>query len=76
MTAITNQNAHQKCQKANADTRIVGPDSKWAPYYWFFKLKDGYLAYRRISFEREAYANENSMNYLKERKFWNFRKYL
>ncbi|MFS4431122.1 hypothetical protein [Chryseobacterium sp. GVT01B] len=45
-------------------------------YYWVFKLKNGYLAYRRISFEREAYANENNLNYLQKRKFWNFRKYL
>ncbi|SDJ29714.1 hypothetical protein [Chryseobacterium jejuense] len=45
-------------------------------YYWFFKLKDGYQAYRRISFEREAYANEHNLNYLKKRRFWNFRKYL
>ncbi len=45
-------------------------------YYWFFKLKDGYLAYRRISFEKEAYANENNLNYLRKRKFWSFRKYL
>nr|WP_232816057.1 hypothetical protein [Chryseobacterium capnotolerans] len=44
-------------------------------YYWFFKLKDDYLAYRRISFEREAYANESNLDYLSKRKFWNFRKY-
>ncbi len=35
-------------------------------YYWFFKLKDGYLAYRRISFEREAYTNEHNLTYLKK----------
>ncbi len=45
-------------------------------YYWFFRLKDAYKAYMRISFEREAYANEGNLGYLKERKFWNFRKYL
>ncbi|WP_415328445.1 hypothetical protein [Chryseobacterium sp. MMS23-Vi53] len=45
-------------------------------YYWVFKLKNTDSAYRRISFEREAYANESNLNYLKERKFWNFRKYL
>jgi len=45
-------------------------------YYWVFKLKDGDLAYRRISFEREAYANEQNLSYLKNRKFWSFRKYL
>ena len=30
------------------------------------------LAYRNISFEREAYANEKDLNYLKKRPFWNF----
>lgn len=44
-------------------------------YYWFFKLKDNYLAYRKISFEQEAYDNERNLNYLKKRKFWNFRTY-
>jgi hypothetical protein len=33
-------------------------------------------AYRNISFEREAYANEKSLSYLKKRPFWNFLKYL
>ncbi|WP_259112117.1 hypothetical protein [Chryseobacterium sp. JUb7] len=45
-------------------------------YYWVFKLKDSHSAYRRISFEREAYANESDLNYLKKRTFWNFKKYL
>ena len=34
------------------------------------------LAYRNISFEREAYQNEKDLNYLKSRSFWNFLKYL
>lgn len=33
-------------------------------------------AYRNISFEREAYANEYNFNYLKNRKFWNFTNFL
>lgn len=45
-------------------------------YYWLFKLKNPYHAYLRISFEREAYANERDLNYLNKRKFWSFRKYL
>ncbi|EJL73564.1 hypothetical protein [Chryseobacterium populi] len=45
-------------------------------YYWFFKLKNGYQAYKRISFEREAYANEHDLTYLEKRQFWSFRKYL
>ena len=33
-------------------------------------------AYHNISFEREAYANEGNLEYLKQRKFWSFLKYL
>ena len=34
------------------------------------------LAYRNISFEREAYANEKDLDYLKQRSFWKFLKYI
>lgn len=34
------------------------------------------VAYRAISFEREAYENELDESYLKNRKFWSFWKYL
>ena len=44
-------------------------------YYWYFKLNDKHLAYRNISFEREAYAMEEDLNYLKTRKIWSFWKY-
>ena len=45
---------------------------------WFvklFKYKNWYLAYQNISFEREAYQNENNLQYLENRKFWSFIKY-
>jgi len=41
-----------------------------------FQYKSWHLAYRNISFEREAYANEKDLNYLKSRSFWDFIKYL
>lgn len=34
------------------------------------------IAYRNISFEREAYYNEDNMEYLKTRKNWRFLKYI
>jgi len=44
---------------------------------WFVKLfKYGGKAYNNISFEREAYANEDVTNYTKIRKFWAWTKYL
>lgn len=33
-------------------------------------------SYRNISFEREAYQNDDNLEYLKSRKFWQFLKYL
>ena len=45
-------------------------------YYLYFKLKNSYLAYKSISFEREAYAMENDLNYLEKRKIWSFWKYI
>jgi len=40
------------------------------------QYKNADLAYRNISFEREAYANEKDLNYLKRRSFYEFVKYL
>ena len=33
-------------------------------------------AYLNISFEREAYENEKDLNYLKQRSFWSFLKFI
>lgn len=38
--------------------------------YFRMKGKKHHQAYRSISFEKEAYQNENDMNYLKIRKRW------
>jgi hypothetical protein len=39
------------------------------------KFKNKNDAYRNISFENEAYSNENNLNYLKTRKLYSFFKY-
>lgn len=44
-------------------------------YYWYFKLNDHFLAYRYISFEREAFAMEDDLQYLHNRKLWSFWKF-
>ncbi len=38
--------------------------------------KDRNAAYKNISFEREAYAKEKDLNYLKQRSFWRFLYYV
>ncbi|MFO7719518.1 MAG: hypothetical protein R6W85_03655 [Gillisia sp.] len=42
----------------------------------YFQTRDANRAYRNISFEREAYANEGNLNYCIVRKRWNFTGYL
>lgn len=46
--------------------------------YWIrrFYYKNHYLAYKNISFEREAYENEKDPLYLKNRKVYSWLKYL
>ncbi|SFS51682.1 hypothetical protein SAMN04488006_1766 [Lutibacter maritimus] len=41
-----------------------------------FQYKNHNKAYKNISFEREAYMNENNLKYLKNRKHYSFLKYL
>ncbi|HSM63978.1 MAG TPA: hypothetical protein VK833_08585 [Gillisia sp.] len=53
-------------------------------YLWYgieyliriFQYKKRHLAYRNISFEREAYKNEGDMNYINSRRFLDYLKYL
>ena len=40
------------------------------------RYKNIFLGYKNISFEREAYAEENNADYLKKRKFLGFMNYL
>lgn len=47
----------------------------WYVIEWLIRLPSG-DAYRNISFEREAYANEYDSEYLKKRGFFAFLKYL
>lgn len=48
----------------------------WYVIEWLIRLFMKGNAYRNISFEREAYANQNDLNYLKSRKRFDFAKYL
>lgn len=53
-------------------------------YVWYgiefliriFQYKNRHLAYRNISFEREAYSNEQNLTYLDKRNFWKFLSYI
>ncbi len=53
-------------------------------YMWYItewlirwiQYKDRYVAYRNISFEREAYANAHNLQYLEHRRVWKFLDYI
>ena len=47
----------------------------WYIVEWLIRLPKG-NAYKNISFEREAYANQGDFSYLKGRGWFNFLKYL
>jgi hypothetical protein len=63
-----------------------GKELLWIFFYllyvteWLIRLiqyRDRKLAYRNISFEREAYANDRNFDYLKNRKCYSsFKKYI
>lgn len=59
---------------------LVIPFYMWYGIEYTYRLLqykfDSHKAYRNISFEREAYANEHDLDYLKKRKFYSFLKYL
>jgi hypothetical protein len=48
----------------------------WYVLEWLIRLFMRGNAYRNISFEREAYANQGDFSYLKGRGWFNFLKYL
>ncbi len=51
----------------------------WYGIEWFVKLciyRNSMTAYKNISFEREAYRNQNDLAYLDERKHFAWTKYI
>lgn len=48
----------------------------WYIVEWLIRLLKKGNAYRNISFEREAYDNQDDLNYLKSRKRFDFAKYI
>ncbi|HBG42544.1 MAG TPA: hypothetical protein DDZ96_12765 [Porphyromonadaceae bacterium] len=60
------------------ETLIIG-FYVWYIIEWLIRwmqYKNPSLAYRNICFEREAYAYDQSMDYLQRRPLWNFIKFL
>jgi hypothetical protein len=69
---------HERIHLRQQMELLVIPFFVWYFIEYLFRLiqyKNTNLAYRNISFEREAYTNEKDLSYLKQRSFYKFWKY-
>jgi hypothetical protein len=70
---------HEKIHLRQQLELLILPFYVWYLVEYLFRLvqfKDRKKAYYNISFEREAYANEKNLHYLKQRSFWEFLKFI
>jgi len=70
---------HEKIHLKQQLELLILPFFIWYFFEYLIRLiqyKNKDLAYRNISFEREAYSNERNSNYLKNRSFFQFLKYI
>ena len=70
---------HEKIHLQQQIELLVFPFYVWYGLEFLIKLyayRNWHLAYKNISFEREAYTHEMDLEYLKHRGFWRFLKYL
>jgi len=70
---------HEAIHTAQMREMLFIPFYIWYGFEWLFRLiqyRNRMEAYRNISFEREAFTNDRNENYLKERRFYSFFKYL
>lgn len=70
---------HEKIHIQQQLEMLVVPFYVWYLLEFLYRLiqyRNSRVAYRNISFEREAYDNEKDLNYLKLRSFWQFLKKL
>ncbi|MBO9586927.1 MAG: hypothetical protein J7574_22410 [Flavobacterium sp.] len=70
---------HEKIHLRQQLEMLILPFFIWYILEFFIRLiqyKNKDLAYRNISFEREAYAKETDLNYLKKRSFFQFLNYI
>lgn len=70
---------HERIHLQQQAELIILPFYLWYVTEFLIRLivyRDRKKAYRNISFEREAYSNQNNPGYLKQRPFWAFFKYI
>jgi hypothetical protein len=70
---------HERIHTAQIKEQLYAFFYLWYVIEWMIRLiryRDSYKAYRNLSFEREAYANDRNLTYLENRKPFSFLKYL
>lgn len=70
---------HEKIHLCQQLELLILPFFIWYGIEFLVRLvqfRNWKLAYRNISFEREAYQNEKNLNYLRKRFFYKFLSYL
>ncbi|PIB32750.1 hypothetical protein BFP78_00340 [Gaetbulibacter sp. 5U11] len=70
---------HEKIHLKQQLELLIVPFYIWYGLEFVFRLiqrKNWHIAYKNISFEREAYCNDTNLEYLKTRRYWQFLKYL
>ncbi|PKP26805.1 MAG: hypothetical protein CVU03_01160 [Bacteroidetes bacterium HGW-Bacteroidetes-2] len=70
---------HERIHLRQQAEMLIVPFYIWYSIEYLVRLaqfKNKYEAYKNISFEREAYANESRLEYIKNRKYWAFMAYL
>ncbi|HOD09534.1 MAG TPA: hypothetical protein PLH25_03155 [Flavobacterium sp.] len=70
---------HEKIHIKQQLEMLVVPFFIWYFLEFLYRLiqfRNRNIAYRNISFEREAYENEKDLNYIQSRPFWRFLKKL
>ena len=70
---------HEKIHLKQQRELLILPFYIWYICEWLFRTLlylNSYRAYQNISFEREAYANENNLDYVQNRKTFIFLKYI
>lgn len=70
---------HEKIHLRQQIEMLIIPFYVWYGIEYLIRIiqyKNKKRAYRNISFEKEAYQNENNLDYLKKRRFWRFLKYV
>ena len=69
---------HERIHIRQQSELLVIPFYIWYLSEWLYhyaKCRNTWAAYRKISFEKEAYDNEDNFDYLKNRKTWAFLEY-